>query len=744
MKRSFQDIQEEELRLKAELPADRHCLQGNQDGYKIACDMTFSRILDHDTAEERPYKSRSNESKTVLHWGQRKLMLAEIEFLTEYYETGSWVVYAGAAPGTHIRLLAKMFPKLRFVLIDCRPFSDHLNKAAKELLWIDGTPRIRCEQKYFTDETAKEFEHSEGVLFISDVRTSKDAEEGDDYPSQKEVEDDMRVQERWHLLMKPVASCFKFRLPWDAGSTKYLNGTLHLPVWGPATTTESRLFVEFQGLDSERCFRSYDNRKYEQQMFYFNTHRRIAKYKHEFEDYFRCCCFDCTSEAAILTKYLQVVQPMPKEVVEHNPHIAAKDVPGLSRLLDFECHRDYQDLRSLVRGNPDPTERRRRIQKRQTRAKVDNRMSKERTLSEKPEASYARLRQGLDVDFAKDSQYQYRRLSTFFRHWVQSSPEGLSSHTRKALHRIVRAGRSVLRPGEIREALSSIPPMVLPGDAVIEDGEDSDKEVEAAEFHSITDCEEETQLEGFGYGLRKADFPQGDGEHSWNVIDASTYRLRSEKYFVDGSKEPSCPAMLQLLDVDVSQIGPRGPVVESARHPDFSCQAIRRGGDGRFLFILNFILPPYQAIMTAAVDPSAAWLSDPASPQARVWHRFLAASHEDQKKKLKVIFSVETGPWVVKKVALKKPTLIGMKISMESHYQPEDYLEITLDVTNGGRGGGYEEMVTRMVLRHVKSLECGLCCLIEATQEDELPECALFAFLASHPDFERMALAVSD
>ena len=28
-------------------------------------------------------------------------------------------------------------------------------------------------------------------------------------------------------------------------------------------------------------------RKYEQQMFYFNTHRRIAKYKHEFEDYFR-------------------------------------------------------------------------------------------------------------------------------------------------------------------------------------------------------------------------------------------------------------------------------------------------------------------------------------------------------------------------------------------------------------------------------------------------------------------------
>ena len=122
---------------------------------------------------------------------------------------------------------------------------------------------------------------------------------------------------------------------------------------------------------------------------------------------------------------------------------------------------------------------------------------------------------------------------------------------------------------------------------------------------------------------------EGDGEHSWNVIDAqlpqsslclclktvwflgshvrSTYRLRSEKYFVDGATQlnfandvstsqacqtqvkgtllpetnlleqgrqslilqPVCmsltgPAMLQLLDVDVSQIGPRGPLLNQS------------------------------------------------------------------------------------------------------------------------------------------------------------------------------------
>ena len=108
MKRSFQVIQEEELRLKAELPADRHCLQGNQDhtishrpfsitsvlgliwqlatgqdGYKIACDMTFSRILDHDTAEERPYKSRSNERHSA---SGPRLWCAEHERLCSWAE----------------------------------------------------------------------------------------------------------------------------------------------------------------------------------------------------------------------------------------------------------------------------------------------------------------------------------------------------------------------------------------------------------------------------------------------------------------------------------------------------------------------------------------------------------------------------------------------------------------------------------------------------------------------------------
>jgi cap2 methyltransferase len=57
------------------------------------------------------------------------------------------------------------------------------------------------------------------------------------------------------------------------GITKYLAGDVYLPVWGPIPTTETRL-VPSEG------FYDYDNTKYEENMFYFNTTARVALYPH--------------------------------------------------------------------------------------------------------------------------------------------------------------------------------------------------------------------------------------------------------------------------------------------------------------------------------------------------------------------------------------------------------------------------------------------------------------------------------
>ncbi len=60
----------------------------------------------------------------MLHWGQRKLLMSEIEFLTLHATPGCVVVYAGAAPGLHCAFLSDMFPEVRqFILVDPSPFS---------------------------------------------------------------------------------------------------------------------------------------------------------------------------------------------------------------------------------------------------------------------------------------------------------------------------------------------------------------------------------------------------------------------------------------------------------------------------------------------------------------------------------------------------------------------------------------------------------------------------------------------
>lgn len=60
-------------------------------------------------------------------------------------------MYAGAAPGTHVRFLSDLFPDVKFVLIDPAPFS------CKE---VKG--RIECIRDLMDDELARTFAGRKG------------------------------------------------------------------------------------------------------------------------------------------------------------------------------------------------------------------------------------------------------------------------------------------------------------------------------------------------------------------------------------------------------------------------------------------------------------------------------------------------------------------------------------------------------------------------------------------------------
>jgi cap2 methyltransferase len=299
--------------------------------------LPFQRTLEEDMSRI-PYRRRKGEKKTVLHWGQRKLLMSEIEFLSLYGSPGKMVVYAGAAPGTHIAFLSSMFPDLHFFCVDPAPFT------------VKESDKITIRQELFTSTLAMQLgkEHP-GLLFISDIR-SVDWELDSEENVERIVAHDMAMQQEWHMIMKPFRSMLKFRLPWAAGFTNYLDGDVYLPVWGPITTTETRLITK----ENTTTLIEYDHKKYEEQLFYFNTVARPALYWHDVLGEGIDHCYDCKAEIHILSLYLEKIKGIANEQL-------AREVQVMSRAIS----RKVSHGRTLMDPNLNPCDRKRKIRNNQ-------------------------------------------------------------------------------------------------------------------------------------------------------------------------------------------------------------------------------------------------------------------------------------------------------------------------------------------------------------------------------------------
>ena len=115
------------------------------------------------------------------------------------------------------------------------------------------------------------------------------------------------------------AALLKFRLPYYSSrypEVKYLDGILHLPVWGPQTTTECRLLTT-----GDARMKLYNVLDYNERMFYFNTVSRGARYGDS-----ECggcfgyspvpCCYDCNAERSILASYMNLQNFLPSSKVK--------------------------------------------------------------------------------------------------------------------------------------------------------------------------------------------------------------------------------------------------------------------------------------------------------------------------------------------------------------------------------------------------------------------------------------------
>jgi hypothetical protein len=317
--RSLQQRRQQQQSLeevKQQLPPEQQAIleESPHIGQVFACGRDFIRlpqftqdnriIYSIESAPKTPYTRRTSEIKTVIHSGQRKLLVAEIEFLTRYAQPGDVVVYAGAAPGTHQRELQRMFPFLIFVLYDPEKFM-------VEPIDFDGDRGIggrEIYQEFFTDQTAESLAkrfRDYRVLFMSDIRRYEETLPDDE--KERVIQEDMTAQLIWVSIINPVAFMLKLRPRYGPGLTTYFAGLIHPQPWAGITSSETRLHGTDRYSDQ-----SFDNQDYENVLFYYNTITRTT-YFDQIEGApltkSRCHCYDCAAELFILGQYLSRFGP---------------------------------------------------------------------------------------------------------------------------------------------------------------------------------------------------------------------------------------------------------------------------------------------------------------------------------------------------------------------------------------------------------------------------------------------------
>lgn len=199
-------------------------------------------------------------------WGQMKLFVT-----TLFCITGIWdwslgpptVVYAGAAEGWNIEILAWMFPEIRWILYDIREFEIGLGRGLEEIRRTEGRLEIHSGpiNGMFTDEVAAKYTSVPNILFMSDIRYRK---------TEADVISDHEQQAKWVRIISPVLSMLKFRLPYPGEGVPetfaYFSGEILFQPYTARTSSETRLIV--WGVPEQMV--NYNVLQYERELSFHN------------------------------------------------------------------------------------------------------------------------------------------------------------------------------------------------------------------------------------------------------------------------------------------------------------------------------------------------------------------------------------------------------------------------------------------------------------------------------------------
>ncbi|CAJ1961563.1 unnamed protein product [Cylindrotheca closterium] len=219
-----------------------------------------------------------------------------------------------------------------------------------------------------------------------------------------------------------------------------------------------------------------------------------------------------------------------------------------------------------------------------------------------------------------------------------------------------------------------------------------------------------------------AQYPSNGGESCWSVpSDNSIFRVRGPNYLQDKVKIPSGQAPFECRGVDLWLAD--NPLRHIARHPNV--MGGKLGEEDTFL--VNFLLPFGNFVAYFTVPP----LDQFPGTLASVWCKFVKGDQQYRDARLKLLPIVMEGPWIVKAAVGNgtAPALLGKVIPLQYYFQEraekqKAVYEVDVIITASSIAKG----ILSVVKGHTKSLSIAFAFIIEAAEQDELPETALCSF----------------
>lgn len=230
----------------------------------------------------------------------------------------------------------------------------------------------------------------------------------------------------------------------------------------------------------------------------------------------------------------------------------------------------------------------------------------------------------------------------------------------------------------------------------------------------------------------------------WAEPDPNSFIVRGPNYLEDRVKINAGNSIGQLVAMDVVAVD--APILTGmGTHPTERIQlGLQREKEMKekglkcdtpsFMFVINIVVPAaqcYHMVFYYAVDDMSTIDGTNGTPSSKLCQQFIFGEDDEfRDQTFKLIPRIVEGNFLVRKAVGSTPCIMGTRLK-QYYIRTDRFMELVLDCSSSQVAEG----VLKLCLGYAKTLVCDMAFLLEAREEDHLPEQIFGVARVKYPSF---------